>query len=30
MPIPRIEKGLIGVEKYPFLGKKNEKDIPIS
>ena len=30
MPSPRIENGLIGVEKYPFLGKKYEKDNPKS
>jgi len=28
MPIPLSEKGLTGVEKYPFFGKKNEKDMP--
>lgn len=30
MPRPRMEKGLTGTEKYPFLGKKNENDIPRS
>jgi len=27
-PTPRSEKGLIGIEKYPFFGKKKEKDTP--
>ncbi len=27
-PRPRIENGLIGVEKYPFRGMKYEKDSP--
>lgn len=29
-PSPLIEKGLIGVEKYPFLGMKYEKESPKS
>jgi hypothetical protein len=29
-PMPRIENGLIGVEKYPFLGIKYEKARPNS
>src|SRR5688572_3687597 len=29
-PRPRIENGLIGVEKYPFLGMKYENDSPNS
>src|SRR5688572_11467139 len=29
-PIPRIENGLIGVEKYPFFGMKYEKERPNS
>jgi hypothetical protein len=29
-PNPRMENGLIGVEKYPFLGMKYEKDNPKS
>jgi hypothetical protein len=27
-PSPRIENGLIGVEKYPFFGMKYENDKP--
>jgi hypothetical protein len=27
-PNPRIENGLIGVEKYPFFGMKYEKESP--
>jgi hypothetical protein len=29
-PIPLKENGLIGLEKYPFLGKKKENDMPSS
>jgi hypothetical protein len=29
-PIPLREKGLTGFEKYPFLGKKKENDMPSS
>jgi len=28
-PTPRIENGLIGTEKYPFFGKKNENETPM-
>src|SRR5688572_17249975 len=27
-PTPRMEKGLMGVERYPFFGIKYEKDSP--
>ena len=28
-PTPLSDKGLIGIEKYPFFGKKKENDTPI-